>query len=201
MPPSEEEIIIAAFRREDVVRLHTLLSCYESPYRTTDELFAQEALTVVGVGAQQQFECNIAVERQVLGTVDLSRELQPASPQHTIVAMPATTVDQDATTTVRISTGQTAPPVLPRRLVIQTRFPNVGPFDLSREGRLQTRGPEPELSTCRTFGSTAENCRRAFAEQKGRYYLVGRCWRKVRLILPLNGSPDGAVFGSTLLMP
>jgi hypothetical protein len=38
------DIIIAAFRREDLVRLHTLLVCYESPFRTSDEalLFADD---------------------------------------------------------------------------------------------------------------------------------------------------------------
>ena len=44
MVPNLEEdvIIIAAFRRDDLVRLHTLLACYESPFRTTGELLAWE---------------------------------------------------------------------------------------------------------------------------------------------------------------
>jgi len=42
MVPECEEIIIAAFRREDLVRLHTLLTCYESPFGTSGELLAWE---------------------------------------------------------------------------------------------------------------------------------------------------------------
>jgi hypothetical protein len=43
VPDSEQEVVIvAAFRRRDLVRLHALLACYESPFRTTDELFAWE---------------------------------------------------------------------------------------------------------------------------------------------------------------
>lgn len=44
MVPSLEEdiIIIAGFRRADLVRLHTLLACYESPFRTADELVVFE---------------------------------------------------------------------------------------------------------------------------------------------------------------
>jgi uncharacterized protein YcbK (DUF882 family) len=33
VPQTDEEIIIvAAFRREDLIRMHTLLACYESPH-------------------------------------------------------------------------------------------------------------------------------------------------------------------------
>jgi hypothetical protein len=39
----EEVIIVAAFRRADLVRLHTLLMCYESPFRTTGEAVDREA--------------------------------------------------------------------------------------------------------------------------------------------------------------
>ena len=42
MVPECEEIIIAAFRREDLVRLHTLLTCYQSPFGTSGELLAWE---------------------------------------------------------------------------------------------------------------------------------------------------------------
>lgn len=41
----EEVIIVAAFRREDLVRLHTLLMCYESPFRATGEATDREADT------------------------------------------------------------------------------------------------------------------------------------------------------------
>ena len=51
VPETREEIVIvAAFRREDLIRLHTLLVCYESPHtsgeavdRAADEQ-AHEAL-------------------------------------------------------------------------------------------------------------------------------------------------------------
>jgi hypothetical protein len=43
VPRCEEElVIVAAFRRRDLVRLHTFLACYESPFRTTDEFLAWE---------------------------------------------------------------------------------------------------------------------------------------------------------------
>lgn len=46
VPSCEEEVIIvAAFRREDLVRLHTLLMCYESPFRTTGEAADREVDT------------------------------------------------------------------------------------------------------------------------------------------------------------
>lgn len=45
MVPSCEEgvVIVAAFRREDVVRLHSLLVCYASPFRTSGEAEARFA--------------------------------------------------------------------------------------------------------------------------------------------------------------
>lgn len=41
--PAPETIIVAAFRREDLVRLHTLLACYESPFRSSTEGAARVA--------------------------------------------------------------------------------------------------------------------------------------------------------------
>jgi len=38
VPSCEEEVVIvAAFRRGDLVRLHTLLACYTSSFRTAQE--------------------------------------------------------------------------------------------------------------------------------------------------------------------
>jgi hypothetical protein len=36
-PEFEEEVVVVAFRRTDLMRLHTLLACYESPFRTEGE--------------------------------------------------------------------------------------------------------------------------------------------------------------------
>lgn len=40
----EETVIVAAFRRADLVRLHALLVCYESPFQTTGEAFGREQM-------------------------------------------------------------------------------------------------------------------------------------------------------------
>jgi len=33
-----EVVVVAAFRREDLVRLHSLLACFQSPFQTSDEV-------------------------------------------------------------------------------------------------------------------------------------------------------------------
>jgi hypothetical protein len=44
MPESDAEVVVVAvFRRDDLVRLHSLLACYESPFTTNGERGVQEA--------------------------------------------------------------------------------------------------------------------------------------------------------------
>lgn len=57
VPSCEEElVIVAAFRRDDLVRLHTLLVCYESSFRTSGEA----ALRVVDERAHEELRRYIA---------------------------------------------------------------------------------------------------------------------------------------------
>lgn len=45
MVPEFEDalVIVAAFQRDDLVRLHTLLACYASPFRTEREVAERAA--------------------------------------------------------------------------------------------------------------------------------------------------------------